>query len=95
MQQLTIPPRNVYTTFMNVPYVADLDALDADFAVIGMPYGDPYTIDEVTNDQTNAPTAVRRATQRLSPFRSLGFRCGRHDLRRQADQGGGCRRHPG
>lgn len=76
MQQLTVPPRNVYTTFMNVAFVADLDALDADFAVVGMPYGDPYTIDEVTNDQTNAPTAVRRATQRLSPFGHWDFDVG-------------------
>ena len=27
---------------------------------------DPYTIDETINDQTNAPTAVRRASQRIS-----------------------------
>jgi agmatinase len=31
-----------------------------------MPYGDPYTIDELINDQTNAPTAVRRASARIS-----------------------------
>ena len=76
MQPLTVPPRNVYTTFMDVPFVADLDRLDADFVIIGMPYGDPYTIDEVTNDQTNAPTAVRRATQRLSPFDHWDFDVG-------------------
>jgi agmatinase len=41
-----------------------------------MPYGDPYSMDEVTNDQTNAPTAVRRATQRLSPFGHWDFDVG-------------------
>jgi agmatinase len=73
---LTVPPRAVFTTFMDVPLVTDLDALDAHFAVIGMPYGDPYSIDEVTNDQTNAPTAVRRASQRLSSFDHWDFDVG-------------------
>lgn len=66
MTRPTIPPRGVYTTFMNFPYAADLDKLDAHFAIIGMPYGDPYAMDETINDQTNAPTAVRRASSRIS-----------------------------
>lgn len=35
-------------------------------AILGIPYGDPYSMDEVTNDQTNAPTAVRMESARLS-----------------------------
>ena len=66
MPSLTVPPRSVFTTFMNFPLATDLDRLDAHVAIIGMPYGDPYSIDEVTNDQTNAPTAVRRASERIS-----------------------------
>ena len=66
MSRPTVPPRGVYTTFMNFPYAADLDKLDAHFAIIGMPYGDPYAMDETINDQTNAPTAVRRASSRIS-----------------------------
>ncbi|TIT74532.1 MAG: arginase, partial [Mesorhizobium sp.] len=66
MSKLTTAPRDVFRTFMNFPLVDDLDALKADVAIIGMPYGDPYTIDELINDQTNAPTAVRRASQRVS-----------------------------
>jgi agmatinase len=66
MSALTVPPRGVFTTFMEFPLVTDLDRLDAHLAIIGMPYGDPYSIDEVTNDQTNAPTAVRRASARVS-----------------------------
>jgi agmatinase len=66
MSSLTVPPRGVFTTFMNFPLATDLDRLDAHLAIIGMPYGDPYSIDEVTNDQTNAPTAVRRASARVS-----------------------------
>ena len=66
MSKLTTAPRDVFQTFMNFPLVEDLDTLKADVAIIGMPYGDPYTIDELINDQTNAPTAVRRASQRIS-----------------------------
>jgi agmatinase len=66
MARLTVAPRDVFRTFMNFPLVEDLDTLTADVAIIGMPYGDPYTIDEMVNDQTNAPTAVRRASPRLS-----------------------------
>lgn len=66
MSRLTTAPRNVFQTFLNFPLVEDLDTLKADVAIIGMPYGNPYTIDETINDQTNAPTAVRRASQRIS-----------------------------
>jgi agmatinase len=66
MTRLTVAPRSDYTTFMGFPFAPDLDRLDAHFAVIGMPYGDPYTMDELINDQTNAPTAIRRASQRMS-----------------------------
>ncbi|WP_296742942.1 agmatinase, partial [Mesorhizobium sp.] len=66
MSKLTTAPRDVFQTFMNFPLVEDPDTLKADVAIIGMPYGDPYTIDELINDQTNAPTAVRRASKRIS-----------------------------
>ena len=65
MSKLTTAPRDVFQTFYNFPLVDDLDALKADVAIIGMPYGDPYTVDELINDQTNAPTAVRRASMRI------------------------------
>ena len=66
LSKLTIAPRDVFETFYDFPFVDDLDTLKADFAIIGMPYGDPYTVDEMINDQTNAPTAVRRASKRIS-----------------------------
>ncbi len=66
MIQLTAAPRNVFNTFLQFPFAADLDRVDADFAIIGMPYGDPYSMDETVNDQTNAPTAVRRASKRVT-----------------------------
>jgi agmatinase len=66
MSDLTTPPRDVFQTFMNFPLATDLDSLHADVAIVGMPYGDPYTLDELINDQTNGPTAVRRASARIS-----------------------------
>lgn len=61
---LTVPPRQDLKTFLDLPLALDLDNLDAHVAILGIPYSDPYTIDEVTNDQTNAPTAVRRFSER-------------------------------
>ena len=59
-------PRQVSQTFLDFDLALDLDKLDAHVAILGLPYGDPYNIDQVTNDQTNAPTAVRRASRRSS-----------------------------
>jgi agmatinase len=61
---LTVPPRKEYQSFHDLPIVLDLDEIEADVAILGIPYSDPYTIDEVTNDQTNAPTLIRRFCQR-------------------------------
>lgn len=64
--ELTVPPRRTRQTFLDFPLHTDLDALDAHVAILGLPFSDPYTMEEVTNDQTNAPTAVRVATRRFS-----------------------------
>ena len=65
-QILTVPPRTVRQTFLDFELVSDLESLAADVAILGAPYSDPYSIDQVTNDQTNAPTAIRRASLRSS-----------------------------
>jgi len=59
-------PRRDHHTFMNFDLVQDLDGLNADVAILGMPHGDPYRISEVGNDQSNAPTAIRKASSRIS-----------------------------
>jgi hypothetical protein len=51
---------------MGFPFKNDLERLELDIAILGLPYGDPYSGEEITNDQTNAPTAVRRASKRIS-----------------------------
>ena len=60
----TIPPRFASGTFLGFPLCTEIDSLEADVAILGIPYGDPYSMDEVTNDQTNAPSAIRRESRR-------------------------------
>jgi agmatinase len=62
----TLPPRSQPLTFMNLPLCTDLSRLEADFAILGIPYGMPYSMDEIANDQSNAPAAIRRESARLS-----------------------------
>lgn len=61
---LTTPPKHGHPSFLYSCVDTDLDNLDADIAFLGIPYGRAYSIDELTNDQTRAPTAVRQATDR-------------------------------
>ena len=61
---LTVAPRREFQSFHDLPIVLDLDSIDADVAILGIPYGAPYSMDDVTNDQTNAPTHVRRYCER-------------------------------
>ncbi len=68
-EPLTVAPRQGFKSFLDVPLALDLDGLatlGAHVAILGIPYGDPYSLDEVTNDQTNAPTAVRQASDVIS-----------------------------
>lgn len=63
--ELTTAPKHGHKSLLYSEVVDDLNTLDSvDIVVLGIPYGSPYSIDEVTNDQTNAPTAVRQATDR-------------------------------
>jgi agmatinase len=61
---LTTAPRSDAQSFLGFPIALDLDRLDAHIAILGSPYGEAYSIDEISNDQTNAPTAVRRYAER-------------------------------
>jgi agmatinase len=61
---LTTPPKIGHKSLLYSEVVHDLDSLQADIAVLGIPYGSAYSIEEVSNDQSNAPTAVRQASDR-------------------------------
>jgi agmatinase len=62
---LTIPPKGEYQTFLFCDPAPDLDALTADIAVLGVPFGQPYGIGGVHHDHVNGPQAVRRASDRV------------------------------
>jgi agmatinase len=62
--KLTAAPRREFQSFHDFPICLDLDRLDADVAILGVPYGAAYTMDEVSNDQVNAPTHIRRCCER-------------------------------
>jgi agmatinase len=62
---LTVRPRQTPATFLHSEYEPDLNALRADIAFLGIPYGQAYTYDDIVNDQTNAPTAMRAASAKI------------------------------
>lgn len=61
---ITVAPRREFQTFHDFPLCLDLDRLEADVAILGIPYGAAYSVEEVSNDQTNAPTHIRRHCER-------------------------------
>jgi len=62
----TVVPQKTPGTFLGFPRCTDISQIDADIAILGIPYGDPYGIEGVTNDQSNAPAAIRQASYRLT-----------------------------
>jgi len=62
---LTVPPSRGFSTFLFSELALDLDALEADIAFLGIPYGSAYSFEDITNDQSRMPTAMRRASDRI------------------------------
>ena len=62
----TIAPKEKPMTFLGFPLCTDILNFDADIAILGIPFGDPYGAEGVTNDQTRAPAAIRKASHDLS-----------------------------
>ena len=62
----TLPPEE---GFLGAPVQTDLDALDADVAILGVPHGWPYPRPGATAGCADAPATVRRRSQRLARFR--------------------------
>ncbi|HUN39891.1 MAG TPA: hypothetical protein VMU81_06350 [Acetobacteraceae bacterium] len=59
------PPRRSPSTFLFAEPVTTLEGLAADIAFIGVPYAQAYSYEDITNDQSNGPTALRAASDRL------------------------------
>jgi agmatinase len=64
MEILTVPPRTGHKTLLYSEQVTQLEGLQADIAILGMPFGSAYSPRSFTCDQTNAPQAIRDVTDR-------------------------------
>lgn len=62
---LTVRPRHAPPTFLHSEYAPEIGDLTADIAFLGIPYGEAYNYDDIVNDQTNGPTAMRAASFRI------------------------------
>lgn len=62
---LTTPPKHGHKTFLYSELCTDLDTLKGDIAFLGIPYGSPYSMADINNDQANMPTAMRQASDRM------------------------------
>lgn len=56
------------SAFLDLPIETDLDRLDADVAILGVPHGWSYPDIGTTAGCAEAPSAVRRRSQRLARF---------------------------
>jgi len=65
MEQLTVPPRSNHKTLLYSELVTSFESFKADIAILGMPFGAAYSPRGFTNDQTNAPQAIRDVTDRI------------------------------
>jgi len=60
--KLTQAPATTPRTFLDFPLVTDLDNIEADIAILGIPFGMPYQPSAMANDQSRAPDALRQST---------------------------------
>src|SRR5262245_49974878 len=63
--RLTSPPKHGPQTFLFSEPATDLDRLAADIAFLGIPYGSAYSVEDITNDQSRMPAAMRAASDRM------------------------------
>ncbi|MGB3068839.1 MAG: agmatinase [Ottowia sp.] len=64
MKTLTNPPKVNHQTLLYSKLHTDVDTLDADIAIVGMPFGAAYGPHSFGNDQSKAPQALRELTDR-------------------------------
>ncbi|MEM7056248.1 MAG: agmatinase [Pseudomonadota bacterium] len=70
-ESITQRPGSVPSTFLNFPFASDLDSLDADIAILGIPYGMPYAAEEMANDQSFALDVLRQTSGEQDVFYTL------------------------
>ncbi len=57
-------------TFLDFPLQLDLESLQADVALLGIPFGMPYSPDTMANDQSRAPDVLRQSPEDSSYARN-------------------------
>jgi agmatinase len=62
MDPMILPER----PFLGCPVVGDLTQLDADIALVGIPHGVSYVVDDEQRGLATAPAAVREASQQFA-----------------------------
>src|SRR5918997_411129 len=55
-------------TFLDAPRCEDLNTLEADVAILGVPYGYPYDMEGSTSASAAAPDAIRAQSVRWTPY---------------------------
>lgn len=65
MEQLTVPPRAGHKTLLYSEPARDLENLQADIAILGMPFGAAYSPRSFTNDQSHTPQTMRDISDRI------------------------------
>lgn len=68
MSSMIIPVPANRPTFLAMPRCTDLTMLEADVAIIGVPYTVPYDLAASRQPSSTAPAAIREASQRLIAF---------------------------
>ena len=66
MTILTKKPEQNMPSFLGFEIDLDLAKLQAHIAILGVPHADPYSMDQINNDQAKAPNAVRQASVKAS-----------------------------
>ena len=61
---LSAVPPGAFSSFLGVPVATDLAALEADIAILGIPFGVPYEMSGVAPGTAQAPAAIRAASDR-------------------------------
>jgi agmatinase len=69
-EKLIEPPGTFPRTFLEFPFAEDLNNLDADIAILGIPFGMPYEAAAMANDQSRAPDAIRQASAHVQYTRT-------------------------
>lgn len=63
-KKLTEFPAASPRTFLDFPFAENLQELQADIAILGIPFGLPYQASTMANDQSRAPDALRAAASK-------------------------------